>query len=108
MNFSLIQGYPTQCPVCSNEYDQSDGMETIAQNQGGSILHFFCHHCETALLVSIRVNASGMVGMGMLTDLTRKEAKSFLSQKSAISGDEILSLYSAFKNSQVGVKDLFV
>lgn len=46
--------------------------------------------------------------MGMLTDLTRKEAKSFLSQKSAISGDEILSLYSAFKNSQVGVKDLFV
>lgn len=108
MSFSLIQGYPTQCPVCSNEYDQSDGIETIAQNQGGSVLHFSCHHCAMSLLVSLRIGHSGIVGLGMLTDLSKEEAKIFLSEMPAISGDEVLSLYSAFKNSKVGIKDLIV
>jgi hypothetical protein len=107
MQSPAIQGYPTQCPVCSSHYNHSEETEVIFENRGESVVHLSCQKCKSFLLVSLRMNPMGLAGIGMLTDLNREEALFFLNQKMLISNEEILSVYVELKNEKVKVKNLF-
>lgn len=107
MQSPAIQGYPTQCPVCSSQYDHLEEAETIFENRGESVIHLSCQSCKSFLLVSLRMNPMGLVGIGMLTDLNREEAIFFLNKKMLITNEEILSVYVGLKDERVGVKNLF-
>ncbi len=107
MQSPAIQGYPTQCPVCSSHYNHSEETEVIFENRGESVIHVSCQKCKSFFLFSLRMNPMGLAGIGMLTDLNREEAIFFLNKRRRISNEEILSVYVELKNEKVGVNNLF-
>jgi len=97
MSSSVLHGYPAKCPVCDREFRAAEATEILSDPRAGAIVHFTCEDCRSSLIFSLRMEGPGMIGMGMLTDLAREEARDVLVGSEPVSDDDVLAAYRAFR-----------
>jgi hypothetical protein len=87
---SLFQ-IPEVCPNCSHKFNKAEA--SIIGNKGNSIIiHITCPYCGVSMISNISLNSSGIMTVGMLTDLSKKDL-GMLKGKSPISVDDIIEIY---------------
>lgn len=101
-----MQGYPTQCPICSRNYRHSDEAEVLVEVKNQTLVHLTCQECTSSMIVSLSLNESGVSGFGMLTDLNREEASKVFFDLSPVSSEEVLQVYSKLRKPSVNVREL--
>lgn len=87
----------TKCPLCQKEYGNFN-ITILDQKRGKATLHLACDYCQTASLVFVIVNQSGILSLGMVTDVTKDEAKKVMNRE-AISGDDVVAVYEHLKKT---------
>ena len=80
-----------ECPVCKRKHFPAE-IKVIEEREENHVLHIKCKVCGSCVLVQVSINEQGMNMMGLLTDLSSDEVKSF-SEKAPISADEVIALH---------------
>ena len=65
----------------------------LEENQQQSIFHAFCPNCKTATMIFLASTHSGLISLGMATDLNQEEARKFFGQE-AVNVDEVIDVHS--------------
>lgn len=86
------------CPVCSNKYtaEQTNVIEAKdaeKQEDAAVLVHADCERCKSSVVFSISMEGPEIFSVGMVTDLTSKDAKKF-KEKDRITVDEIIEFHS--------------
>lgn len=81
-----------KCSVCSHDFRQ-ESLIVLEENQQQSIFHASCLNCKTATVIFLASTYSGLVSLGMATDLDREEAEKFFGQE-AVNVDEVIDVHS--------------
>jgi ribosomal protein S27E len=81
-----------KCSVCNQDFKQENLM-VLEENQQQSIFHALCPNCKTATMIFLSSTHSGLVSLGMATDLNQEEAKKFFGQE-AVNVDEVIDVHS--------------
>ena len=85
----------TRCSSCGRDLGR-DNILLVLKERSKTLFHITCPHCKTAAIITISADSQGTVGMGIVTDLSRKEIEEkFFSEK--VSADEILDVYEVLK-----------
>ena len=85
-----------KCPLCNKKYGQAKIL-ILEEEKNRTTLHVTCESCKISSLVFISSGKMGIVSLGMLTDLTREEAKA-LFKNEAISADQVIEIHEYLKN----------
>ncbi|MFA5986344.1 MAG: hypothetical protein WC819_03285 [Parcubacteria group bacterium] len=90
MNFSRDHDrvIPQKCPVCGASRDHLSYMP-LGHDEDRTILHISCAKCAGAAMIFVSQNDTGMMTVGVLTDATPLEAKSFFDAKTVSDNDVI-------------------
>jgi len=80
-----------KCNFCGSQLEHSSLtiLESVGKN---NTFHVVCDRCQTAAIIFFSVNQSGMMSVGVATDLDRNEVKEKFLQE-AISANEVLEAY---------------
>jgi hypothetical protein len=81
-----------KCSACGYDFKQ-ESLMILEENQQQSIFHAACPNCQTATMIFLASTHSGLVSLGMATDLDRAEAKKFFGQE-AVNVDEVIDVHS--------------
>lgn len=87
----------TKCPLCRKEYGNFN-ITILDQKRGRATLHLACEYCQTASLVFVVVNQSGILSLGTVTDVTKEEARRVMN-RDAVSSDEVVEIYERLKKT---------
>lgn len=90
--------FPQNCAVCRGKMRQSD-FSLVLRKDNSLIFHANCLSCGTSSIFVIMEREKGFLEVGLLSDLTKKEAKRKLNMK-PISSDEIIAIYECFKKEK--------
>jgi hypothetical protein len=85
-----------KCPICSKKYGQTKIL-VLEEEMDKTTLHVTCENCKISSLVFISSGKMGIVSLGMLTDLTREEARN-LFKNEEISADNVIEVHEYLKN----------
>jgi len=85
----------TKCPLCQKEYGKFN-LTVLDQTKEQTRLHLKCDYCESASLVFVVANQNGILSLGMVTDVTKEEARRALNSD-PISGDDVMEIYEQLK-----------
>jgi hypothetical protein len=85
-----------KCPICNKKYGQAKIL-VLEEEMNRTTLHVTCENCKLSSLVFISSGKIGIVSLGMLTDLTRDEARS-LFKGEAVSSDNVIEVHEHLKN----------
>jgi len=83
-----------KCSICSHDFSQ-ENLIVLEENQQQSIFHASCPNCKTATMIFLSSTHSGLISLGMATDLDQEEAKKFFGQE-AVNVDEVIDVHSLF------------
>ncbi len=87
---SLFQ-IPEICPVCSHKFNKAEA--SIIGNKGNSIvIHITCQYCGVSMISNISLSDSGVMTVGILTDLGKRDLD-MLRSRSPISVDDIIEIH---------------
>lgn len=81
-----------KCSACNYDFRQ-ENLIVLEENQQQSIFHASCPNCKTATMIFLSSIHSGLVSLGMATDLDQAEARKFFGQE-AVNVDEIIDVHS--------------
>ena len=87
-----------KCPLCKKEYGNFN-ITILDQKKGKATLHLTCDYCQTASLVFVIANQNGILSLGMVTDVTKEEAKRAMNRE-AVSVDEVVEIYQYLKKAE--------
>jgi len=85
-----------KCPICNKKYGQTKIL-VLEEEMNRTTFHATCESCKISSLVFVSSGKMGIVSIGMLTDLTREEAKN-LFKSEEISADNVIEVHEYFKN----------
>ena len=85
----------TKCPLCQKEYGRFN-LTVLDQTKEQTRLHLKCDYCESASLVFVVANQNGILSLGMVTDVTKEEARRAL-DKDPVSQDDVMDVYAYLK-----------
>ncbi len=85
------------CPVCGNKYsaDQTniiDSRQTESFETTTVLVHADCERCKSSVVFSIAMDGPEIFSVGMVTDLSSKDAQKFRDAES-ISADEVIEFH---------------
>jgi hypothetical protein len=83
-----------KCSACSYDFKQED-LVILEENKQQSVFHALCPNCKTSTIIFLFSTHSGLVSLGIATDLSQEEAKKFFGQE-AVNADEIIDVHSLF------------
>lgn len=90
-----------KCPICNKKYGQAKVL--VLEEEGNrTTFHLTCENCENSSLIFISSGKFGIVSLGMLTDLTREEAKELFKSES-ISPDQVIEVHEYLKDFKGGI-----
>ena len=92
-----------KCPICNKKYGQAKIL-VLEENNNKTTLHVTCGSCKISSLIFISSGKMGIVSLGMLTDLTKEEAKN-LFKNEEISADNVIEVHEYLKNFKGGIKE---
>ena len=88
-----------RCPVCDKEYSVKV-VRVLDVSDSGYLVHFTCEKCYTGVVASIVEMPFGMVGSGLVTDLSADEVVKFHKSR-IIQQDDVLEIHQLFKNGKM-------
>ncbi len=91
-----LVGGMAKCPLCERKY-KKENATVLEIGPKRNTIHFTCDSCKVSSMMFLSYNQTGVVGVGILTDLIKDEAKR-LFIKEPISTDQVLEVYKFFKN----------
>lgn len=92
-----------RCPICSKKYGRTKAL-ILEEENNKTTLHLTCDSCKLSSLVFISSGKMGIVSLGILTDLTRDEARGIFKGE-AISTDQVIEVHEYFKNFKGGINE---
>lgn len=92
-----------KCPICSKKYGQNKIL-LLEDESNRTTLHVTCENCKVSSLVFISSGKLGVVSLGMLTDLTREEAR-IIFKEEAISTDQVIEVHEYLKDLKGGISE---
>lgn len=81
----------TACPACATAYELED-THVLYELEGAHLLHLQCRQCSNAVLAMVLVSSVGVSSVGVMTDLTRDDARKFI-EAPAVDSDDVLSAH---------------
>jgi len=79
------------CFFCNSYYSQDDFLMLEEQDQKNTV-HVTCPKCNTSTLVFSSITNTGIVSLGIATDLDKNEVKKMFCNK-AIDADDVLEMH---------------
>lgn len=105
MEFDNNQHFVSRCPFCSSEYDL-DGAKVIGEEDDSTMVYVNCSECESSIIAIVAMSGLGIVSLGLVTDMSEPDTKSFLKAPSLTSND-LLGMYELLRHGQEkAVKEL--
>ncbi|MFA5777087.1 MAG: hypothetical protein WC906_01455 [Parcubacteria group bacterium] len=92
-----------KCPICEKKYGQTKVL-VLEEEMNRTTLHVTCESCKISSIVFISSGKMGIVSLGMLTDLTREEAKK-LFKSEEVSADNVIEVHEYLKNFKGGISE---
>ena len=92
--FGKAKQFFIKCSVCSHDFKQGS-LIVLEENQQQSVFHASCSNCKTATMIFLSSTHSGLVSLGMATDLNQEEVRKFFGQE-AVNVDEVIDVHSLF------------
>jgi len=89
----------SECPVCKRKHFPAE-IKVIDERDEGHLLHIKCKVCNSCVLVQVSINETGMNMIGLLTDLSSEEVKSF-SDKASVSADDLILLHESLEKNNL-------
>lgn len=80
-----------KCSVCGNNLEASNIL-ILEEKDQKTTFHATCEKCASATVVFLSSNVSGLVSVGMATDLDAAEVKKVFGSM-AISADEVIDVH---------------
>jgi len=85
------------CPVCNNKYtaDKTSiiDAESVEKHEDSAMMvHTDCQRCKSSVVFNISLDGPEIFSVGMVTDLTSKDAKKF-QQQEPITTDEVIEFH---------------
>lgn len=81
----------SKCAYCGSEF-KADNLTVLEEEEQKTILHVICDKCRTAGIFFISNNQSGVLSLGMATDLDKEEVRQKFLQR-AVSADEVIDAH---------------
>jgi len=86
-NFDFL----TKCSFCGSSFKQGD-LTILEEHEQKTTFHMTCSGCAASAIVFLATNQTGVMSIGIATDLDKNEAKNKFSGN-VISVDEIISVH---------------
>jgi len=93
-----------KCSVCESSLDPIN-VVILDEKEQKTTVHVTCSKCKSAAIVFLSNNQTGMVSVGMATDLDSSEVK-IKFDREAISADEIIDLHQFVSDDQGNILQL--
>jgi ssDNA-binding Zn-finger/Zn-ribbon topoisomerase 1 len=90
-----------KCSVCDNSLE-AEGIVVIEEKEQKTTLHVTCPKCHSASIIFLSNNQSGIMSVGMATDLDALEVREKIGQE-AISADELIDLHQFVLREKVDI-----
>jgi hypothetical protein len=87
-----------KCSFCGSALEKSNLM-VIEEQEQKTVFHISCPHCEVALISVLSGNQSGIVGLGIATDLDKEEVKNKFFRE-IVSADEVIEAHEFIEGKQ--------
>ena len=95
LNIKLIK----KCPVCANDYNQSQ-IQVLHESDYGILTYATCKKCSSNLLTKFSSLPQGIVGNAILTDLKPQEVIDFAIGDD-LEADQILDMQKMIKDNSL-------
>lgn len=86
------------CPLCGSHYDPTQ-TEVIEENDKAALFHIDCAKCGSSILACLVAGPFGVASMGLVTDLSRDDAKKLKSAKT-VNHDDIIEIHQYLEKLQ--------
>ncbi len=93
-----------KCAVCEGSLDPANVI-VLEEKEQKTTVHVTCLQCNSAAIVFLSNNQTGMVSVGMATDLDATEVKKLFGSE-VISADEIIDLHEFVSSEQGDIMQL--
>jgi len=80
-----------KCAVCGNSFEANDIL-LLEEKDQKSTIHATCFKCKSTSMIFLSSTQSGLVSLGVATDLDKNEVKKIFG-KEAISVDEVIDAH---------------
>lgn len=81
----------SKCSFCGGDFSD-EGLIVLEEGTQKTILHATCPQCQTSSIFFLTNNQSGIVTLGMVTDLDKDEVVSKFSRQ-AVNVDEVIDAH---------------
>ncbi len=100
MDFSREQDrvIPQKCPVCGAQRDSLSYIP-LGQENDRTVVHVSCAKCSGAVMILLSQNETGLMTVGILTDTTPTEARTFFSAET-VSDDDVIAVHDYLRTSK--------
>ncbi len=107
MNFSREHErvIPQKCPVCGAQRDSLSYMP-LGQDDDRTVVHISCAKCTGAAMIFVSQNDTGMMTVGVLTDTTPLEARSFFNSQT-ITDNDVIAVHNYLNHYDGYTSDMF-
>jgi hypothetical protein len=87
----------SRCTLCGSAYD-SKGITLLEENDQQTIFHMACSGCGVSVLLFMSSGQFGIVSIGMVTDLNKREVKNFY-RTDSITPDQVIEVHQWLKRN---------
>ena len=94
----------SKCYFCGSPLSQND-LTILENKEKNNTFHITCGDCQSSAIVFFSVNQSGIVSVGVATDLDKSEVKEKFGHNS-VSTDEVLDAHQFISSYEGDLKQL--
>jgi hypothetical protein len=89
----------SKCTFCGADYE-ADDLTVLEEMEQKTTLHVTCGQCLTAAIFFLSNNQSGIVSLGMATDLDKEEVRQKFS-RTVVSADEVIDVHQMVEKGDI-------
>ena len=90
-NTNKSSDFLSKCSFCDSDFRAED-LTLLSENEQKTTWHVTCSKCFSSAIFILSSNPSGVIGLGVITDLDKNEVKEkFL--KRAVNADEVIDMH---------------
>lgn len=78
------------CPLCGSRLENND-LDILKEQEGQLMVFSTCSNCGVGMVARLSVWPHGLIGIGILTDLNRREILE-LNNKRPVSAEDVLDI----------------
>ena len=95
---------PQKCPICGAKRNSLSYMP-LGFDGEKTVIHISCMKCASAAMIFVSQNEGGIMTVGVLTDTTPAEARSFFNSN-VVSDNDVIAMHNHLKSCEGYVDDI--